>query len=249
MKVRGMETFGRYFSSFDECYCLIGGAALSLINEKRGGWSRASKDLDVVVLLKGETPDFIRRLISFVKEAAYQQLSVSPNGCSYRFSDTGKKEFPEEIELFTKEQGIGRSLRGNLQHLSLNAEVSFSSIVLDSVYYDYIAENREKDVVTYIRDYAIVPLKAKAYLENKALFDQKTPNIHEETYKKHARDVIRFVEDFPVKKILLPDPIKVDCHRFLDAIKTAPFTIEEISGNSAYHLEDFARLFTEDFLS
>jgi hypothetical protein len=23
MKVRGMETFGRYFSSVDECYCLI----------------------------------------------------------------------------------------------------------------------------------------------------------------------------------------------------------------------------------
>jgi hypothetical protein len=230
MKVRGLETFGRYFSSFDECYCLIGGAALSLINEKQGVRSRSTKDLDVVVLLKGDTPLFVRKLISFVEEGAYQKASVSPNGCSYRFSETEKKEFPEEIELFTKEQDIGKSLQGNIQHLSLDAEVSFSSIVLDSVYYDYISANRKKDVITYIDDYAIVPLKAKAYLENKALYDQKTPNIHEDTYKKHARDIIRFVQDFPVKKIPLPDPIKADCHRFYPRLKPPHFRLKKSRG-------------------
>jgi len=180
MKVRGMETFGRYFSSLEECYCLIGGVALSYINEKHGIRSRSTKDLDVVVLLKGETLSFVRKMVSFVQDGGYKQAGVSVNGCSYRFFDTDKKEFPEEIELFTKEQGVGQSLKGNIQHLSFNAEVSFSSIVLDSVYYNYIAAHRKKGIVTYISDYAIVPLKAKAYLENKILFDQKNPNIHEE---------------------------------------------------------------------
>jgi len=69
------------------------------------------------------------------------------------------------------------------------------------------------------------------------------------TYKKHARDVIRFVRDFPVKKILLPDPIKANCRLFLDALDTASFSIEEISGNFAYPMADFVRLFTEDYLS
>jgi len=165
MKVRGTGTFGRYFSSFDECYCLIVRVALSFINEKQGIRSRSTKDLDVIVLLKGDMPDFVRKLIPFVQDGAYKKVNVNPNGCSYRFSEMDKK-FPEEIELFIKEQTIGQSLKVTIQYLSLGAEVSFSYIVLDPVYYDYFAANRKKCVITYITDYAIVPLKAKAYFEN-----------------------------------------------------------------------------------
>jgi hypothetical protein len=249
MKVKGLETFARYFSSFDDCYCLIGGSALSLIYEKQALSSRSTKDLDIVVLLSGKTPSFLRELIRFVQEGKYKEANVSPDYCSYRFADPQSAEFPKQVELFTKEKSIGSALGKGIQHLSTDAEVSFSSIVLDPIYYDYIASHTQKGKITYISDYAIVPLKAKAYLENKRLFDLKTEGIHEETYKKHARDVLRFVRDFPLKKTILPESIKTDCQRFLSAVGSAPFSIEEISGDPDYHLADFVRLFSEDYLS
>ncbi len=248
MKVRGMETFAQYFSTYEDCYCLIGGAALSLINEKQGRFSRATKDLDIVVVLNVKTPSFIQEMVRFVQEGGYREASVSPSFCSYRFSKPDRSDFPEQVELFTKEQQIGKSLSQSVQHLSLETEMSFSSIVLDPVYYDYIASNAKKDGISYISDYSIVPLKAKAYLENKKLYEQHVKGITEGTYTKHARDIIRFIRDFPPKKIKLPEPIQEDCIQFLKAVEEPQFSLEELINDHEFRKEDFVRLFTFDYL-
>jgi hypothetical protein len=249
MKVLGLDVFARYFSSFSDCYCLIGGAALSLIYDHHGLSSRATKDLDVVVLLNAKTPTFVKAISRFIEEGGYQVATASPNYCSYRFAKPQNGAFPKQVEIFTKSQALGLTLKSSVQHLSLEAGVSFSSIVLDPVYFDYITAHSTRGEMTYIEDYAIVPLKAKAYLENKKLLLARVPGIYEDTVRKHARDVIRFVQDFPLQKISLPPPIKQDCEAFLQAVKKENYPIEEIANSKDFHLADFVRLFTEDYLS
>jgi hypothetical protein len=225
------------------------GSALSLIYEKENRPSRATRDLDVVVLFSAQTPNFIKAMARFAQEGGYQDVHASPNYCSYRFANPKAYGFPKQIELFTKDEKLGFSLKKNIQHLSLDSTVSFSSIVLDPVYFDYIAAHSKKDEVTYIEDYAIVPLKAKAYVENQKLLIAGIPGISEETVRKHARDIIRFVRDFQPKKIDLPPEIKKDCQSFLDEVVKGGFSVEQITGAKNFHLADFVALFTEDYLS
>jgi hypothetical protein len=248
MIIKGLEVFSKYFSLYPDCYCLIGGTALSLIYQERGLPFRATKDLDVVVLLNLKSPAFIKKIIAFVQEGAYAKGTVSENHCSFRFSNP-KEGYPRTIELFTKEQAIGLSLAKNLEHLNLDQEVSFSAIVLDPVYYDYIASNTKQGTPSYISDYSIVPLKAKAYLGNKELFKKGVKGIDEKTYRKHAYDIIRFIFVFEENPIVLPPAIKEDCRLFLEAIETETLDFGAIVGDPGFDREHFVQRFRADYLN
>jgi hypothetical protein len=246
--VPGLDVFSSYFASFPDCYCLIGGSALSLIYEEADLSPRATKDLDVVVLLNAKTPSFVRKIVSFAKDGGYGKAEANPSFCSYRFSHPSKSNFPKEVELFTKEKKVGYLLHKGIQHLSLSEGVSFSSIIVDEAYYLYISQNHREGQLSFVEPYAIVPLKAKAYLENRKLFERGSKGISKATYQKHERDIIRFIHDFPLKVNLLPPTLREDCQRFYEAVAKENIDYQGITHDFAFSQKEFLELFRQAYL-
>ena len=56
--VKGLDTFKEYFQNFSEQYVLIGGAACDLSFHEGGADFRATKDLDIVLVVEALTKEF-----------------------------------------------------------------------------------------------------------------------------------------------------------------------------------------------
>lgn len=56
--VKGIDTFRRYFAEYEEQYVLIGGAACDIAFECNDTAFRATRDLDMVLIVEALTPEF-----------------------------------------------------------------------------------------------------------------------------------------------------------------------------------------------
>ena len=77
--VTGLERWKEYFNDYKDKYVLIGGAACNLLEEELDMNPRATKDLDLVLVVEALTPDFGARLWDFIKSANYADRSKGEN--------------------------------------------------------------------------------------------------------------------------------------------------------------------------
>ena len=70
--VPGLKSFKESFSDFMEQYVIIGGAACDIYMESEDGSFRATKDLDIVLIVEALTPEFVSKFGSM-----YRQLVIS----------------------------------------------------------------------------------------------------------------------------------------------------------------------------
>ena len=56
--VKGLGTFQKYFADYEEQYVLIGGAACDILFESNEVNFRATRDLDMVLIVEALTPEF-----------------------------------------------------------------------------------------------------------------------------------------------------------------------------------------------
>jgi predicted nucleotidyltransferase len=66
--VRGLDLFRNYFKEYTDKYILIGGTACDLAMESMGLNFRATKDLDIVLILEALDVEFVNAFWSFIKE-------------------------------------------------------------------------------------------------------------------------------------------------------------------------------------
>ena len=101
--VKGLDKFKVYFANFSEQYVLIGGAACDISFDEIGADFRATKDLDVVLVVEALTKKFGQRFWEFIRKGGYQHRARS-NGKPqfYRFEKPENQEFPKMIELFAR---------------------------------------------------------------------------------------------------------------------------------------------------
>lgn len=103
--VTGIERWKEYFNDYKDKYVLIGGAACNLLEEELDMNPRATKDLDLVLVVEALTPDFGARLWDFIKSANYAGRSKGENEFKheyYRFTNPEDKAYPKQIELFAR---------------------------------------------------------------------------------------------------------------------------------------------------
>lgn len=55
--VKGLDTFQKYFADYEEQYVLIGGAACDILFESNEVNFRATRDLDMVLIVEALTPE------------------------------------------------------------------------------------------------------------------------------------------------------------------------------------------------
>lgn len=68
MAIKGIETFKKYFSGFCENYIIIGGTACSIILRDATMRPRATKDIDMILVVEHMTPEFGRQFWQFIKD-------------------------------------------------------------------------------------------------------------------------------------------------------------------------------------
>lgn len=65
--VKGLDTFREYFKEFEEQYILIGGAACDILFVNNAGQFRATRDLDMVLIVEALTQKFGDKFWEFIE--------------------------------------------------------------------------------------------------------------------------------------------------------------------------------------
>ncbi len=101
--VEGLTIFRDRFRGLDDCYVLIGGTACDLWMGERALDFRATKDLDMVLVVEALRPEFFQVFWQFVKDAGYEGFGGGQEPRNfYRFKKPAQAGVPWMIELFSR---------------------------------------------------------------------------------------------------------------------------------------------------
>ena len=75
--VPGIESFRDWFKGSEEQYVIIGGTACDILMIEEGLSFRATKDIDLVLIVEAVDADFGRKFWEYVKAAKYEHCNKS----------------------------------------------------------------------------------------------------------------------------------------------------------------------------
>lgn len=185
---------------------------------------RATKDLDLVLVVEALTPDFGLRLWDFIKAANYGHRSQGGNEFKheyYRFTNPQDKTYPKQIELFARYTGIlNLPPDAHIEPISVGEDLSSLSVILmDDNYYAFTIEHsRNIDDIHVASPEALICLKAKAYTE---MLDRKAEGklVDSRDIEKHKKDIFRLIAMLPQDShFTLPEKIKNDMNDFYQRV-------------------------------
>ncbi len=192
--VRGLELFRDHFAAYVDRYVLIGGVAASLVMEDAGLDFRATKDLDVVLVVEMLDATFVERIWKFVEDGQYEIKQVTDEKSKrYRFAKPTNASFPYMLELFSRQpDGVELGGGAKLTPLPVDEAVSsLSAILMDDEAYAFLLEGRiEIDGLSLIGADRLIPLKAIAWLDLRAR-EEQGEKIDAKDIRKHLNDVFR----------------------------------------------------------
>lgn len=100
--VTGIESFKIWFKYYQDQYAIIDGTACDILMEKEGLDFRATKDIDLVLIVESIDRSFGNSFWKYIKEAEYKHCgSNTGNPQFYRFSHPKSSDYPAMIELFS----------------------------------------------------------------------------------------------------------------------------------------------------
>jgi len=225
--VRGLDLFRERFKKFEGSFTLIGGAACDEWFASEGLQFRATKDLDIVLIIEVLDPAFIGAFRAFVKEGEYEiRERIAEPPVLYRFAKPKNEKFPSALELFSrKPEGLDLEEGQEIVPLKAGSDHhSLSAILVDEDYYSLIQKHKDvRDGLPCANATALIPLKAHAWLD---LTNRKAKGEEIDSAKitKHRNDVFRLAGTLPGEPgPKLPKTITADLDRFLEAFpETSP---------------------------
>lgn len=220
--MKGIDVFKAHFAGFAHQYVLIGGAACDIIMDEVGLAFRATKDLDIVILVEALDAAFGKQFWAFVETGGYQQRERSSGDKEfYRFQKPANPEFPSMLELFSRAPDTITPAEGSgLTPLPIDEDIaSLSAILLDEHYYTALIENRRIiDDVAVLDERLLIPFKAKAHLDL-ANRRERGEQIDSRQVRKHRTDVFRLIQLLPDnERVMLSEPITADLAVFADKV-------------------------------
>lgn len=220
--VKGIDIFRERFRAHSNSLVLIGGAACDEWFTRLGMTFRATRDLDIVLILEAVTGDFATAMRGFIDEGGYEIRERSEGGppVLYRFSKPTDDRFPTMLEIFSRlPEGISLAEDQTIVPIPTGeGSHSLSAILVDADYHALICQNQEsRDGLAFANATALIPLKAKAWLD---LSTRKLAGevIDTKDIAKHRADVFRLAATLPgVTTVELPEAIRADLESFLAA--------------------------------
>ena len=226
--VTGIERWKEYFSEYKDKYVLIGGAACNLLEEELDMNPRATKDLDLILVVEALTPDFGLRLWDFIKSANYADRYKGENKFKheyYRFKNPEDKTYPKQTEFFARNTGmLSLPSDAHIEPISVGEDLSsLSAILMDDDYYAFTIEHsRIIEDIHIANPEALICLKAKAYTE---MLDRKAEGeqVDSRDIEKHKKDVFRLIAMLPRdSRFTLSMKLKKDMSDFYQRIGELP---------------------------
>jgi hypothetical protein len=219
--VKGLELFRERFREFEGAFTLIGGAACDEWFTAQGLQFRATKDLDIVLILEVIDRTFVGALRNFISEGEYEiRQRTEGTPVLYRFAKPKNEQFPFMLELFSrKPEGLQLAERQKIVPIPAGTDHhSLSALLLDEDYYALIQTHKDvRDGLPFANATALVPLKANAWL-NLTRLKAEGAKIDSGDIAKHRNDVFRLAGTLPGEAgPTLPESITGDLNRFLAA--------------------------------
>jgi hypothetical protein len=244
--IKGLDVFKEYFSDFNEQYVIIGGAACDIVFDDADSSFRATKDIDMVLIVEALTPEFGRRFWDFVGAGGYENRAKS-NGVPqfYRFDKPKTPGFPFMIELFARSESVFGSDTYDCRPLYLGEEISsLSAILLNSDYYQLLLLGKDimSDVSVLPNTYLVL-FKAKAWLDLSAR-KAEGQSVSERDIRKHKNDVARLAALLTGREsVPVPPGVFDDMAKFIEAFEKEPPDMKalNIPGVSSSDISDLLR--------
>ena len=231
ININGLYKFRDFFNEHTDKYVLIGGSACSIVFDEVGEDFRATKDLDVVLIVENISDDFGKIFWEFIKEANYNGIETGEiQKQFYRFKDPQNKDFPKMIELFSRKTQIDLLPDTHLTPIHISNDVSsLSAILLNDDYYTFLLNGRRIiDGFSVLDERYLIPFKAKAWCE---LVERRNRGEegNSKHIKKHYRDVYKLLMLLPEsEKVQLADQVKLDMQNFTDGVEQGLFISDDI---------------------
>ena len=216
--VRGLDIFKKYFEQYPENYVIIGGTACDIIIDEAGFVPRATKDIDIILVVEALNSDFVKHLWQFINDGKYQQREKSNDEREYyRFVKPENTDFPHQIELFSRTPDVIVLEGGaHLTPIPVDDDLSsLSAILLNDDYYNYMIEHSQvDDGLHHANIEALICLKAKAFLEIKERIEKGSKEDTKQL-RKHKADVFRLTVMLTPESIFeLPEIIQDHVNQF-----------------------------------
>lgn len=216
--VVGMDMFKSWFKDYQDNYIIIGGSACDAAITDAGFTPRATKDIDIILVIEALSDAFVAHFWEYVKAARYgrcEQEMEKRN--AYRFLNPAENSFPKQVELFCRKPDaltVPEDL--HITPIPVGEGLSsLSAILLNDDYYNFTLQHSYfDDGIHYANIESLICLKAFAFLSNKRL-KENGENIHSVDIVKHKNDVFRLLPLMPSdNKIELPESIRDDMEFF-----------------------------------
>ncbi|WP_310556654.1 hypothetical protein [Flavobacterium sp.] len=221
--VRGLEIFRQHFKDFTDNYIIIGGTACDIIIDNVGLTPRATKDIDIILVIEALSPEFVAHFWEFVKQGDYEVKEKSEEDRKYyRFQKPQVEEFPFQIELFSRIPDLLDLDEGtHLTPIPVDTEISsLSAILMDNDYYNFTLQHSQLDNGIHLANTeALIGLKAKAFLDYKTR-KENGEKIDEKQLRKHKMDIFRLLLLLtPEDNFTIAESIKLDIANFVEVVK------------------------------
>ena len=248
--VTGIDTLKKYFKGFESEYVIIGGTACDLLMAEEGLDFRATKDIDMVLIVEALTAEFGRKFWDFIISAGYEHCNKSSGTPQfYRFSKPKDHSYPFMIELFSHKTDIIQ-LANNavLTPLHIDDSVSsLSAILLNENYYQCLRSGIVQiDGVPILGAPHLIAFKAKAWVDLSTR-QANGEHVDSKNIKKHKNDIFRLSALLvPNQTITVPQSILSDLHTFIKAMHSEDVDLKalKISGSKSEILSHLSLIYT-----
>lgn len=228
--VTGMDSFLEKFRDFPGCYTIIGGAACDILMSDAELPFRATKDIDMILVLEDNYKDFVRALWEYLREGGYRygwKTSSTPH--FYRFTDPNPG-YPAIIELFSRNPGYDLDENSAVMPLHIDDSISsLSAIILDDEYYTFMKQGRTTvNGASVLRAEYLIPFKMFAWLD---FVRQKEQGNHVDArdLRKHKLDVFRLLQIVPANaRVASSARIQENIRTFLAAMAEEELPLRQI---------------------
>lgn len=249
--VHGLDKFLEYFKDHTNQYVFIGGTACDLLMEELGAQFRATKDIDMVLIVEALDASFGETFWKFIEDGDYEHREKSNGKYKYyRFKDPKDNSFPKMIELFSK-QPDSLKLRFDTGLTPIHIDdsiVSLSAIILSDDYYDLLT-HREKVLEGYslLEIEIVILFKIKAYLDMKER-KESGELVDSRDIKKHKNDTFRLLSNVvPSSRVEISVEIQKDLVKFIDQIRGDEPDLKSL-GIRGYTLDDMLDILQNVYL-
>lgn len=230
--VTGMDAFRKAFQGYEDCYTIIGGTACDILMGQANLDFRATRDIDMILLIENRFEEFGKVFWEFIKKGEYRcGWKNSEKLHFYRFTEPQAPGFPAMIEIFSKDPGYRLHESGMvITPLHISDEVSsLSAIMLDDHYYEFMLNGRKVvDGAGVLGAEYLIPFKVRAWLD---LCRRKREggHVNSSDIKKHKNDVFRLMNIInPDETIPAPETVKEDLRQFIERMPEERINLKNI---------------------